>query len=281
MRILISGGNGQLARAFRGVLPADSIVFAPDRRELDVSSYTMVENYFARSRPGLVIHTAALTDVDRCEKEPGLAMLVNGRGSRNIAFACQRFNAEMVHVSTNFIFNGKGKEPYREDALPDPVNIYGYSKLLAEFFVKELLKRYYIIRTSWLYGEGEDNFVKNMIRLARQRELLCIVDDQWAVPTYTADLAEGILRLTASKNYGIYNMTNKGHCSRYQWVEEIVRISGIDVEIKAVSSDYFPVSAARPAFAVLSNDLLEQKTGFRLRNWGEALEEYYKKSGNI
>lgn len=281
MKILISGGNGQLARAVRGALPADCSVFTPDRRELDVSSFSVVEDYFARVRPELVIHTAALTDVDRCEKEPGLALLVNARGSRNIALACQGFNAEMVHISTNFIFNGKSKDFYREDSLPDPINIYGYSKLLAEFFVKELLKNYYIVRTSWLYGEGEDNFVKRMIELACQRKLLCIVDDQWAAPSYTVDLAEGILRLAASKKYGIYNMTNKGYCSRFQWVKEIIRISEIDVELKAVSSDYFPTPAVRPAFTVLSNDLLEQKIGFRLRSWEEALKEYCQRCGNI
>ncbi|MTI59247.1 MAG: dTDP-4-dehydrorhamnose reductase [Firmicutes bacterium] len=281
MKILISGGNGQLARAVKGALPTDCSVFTPDRKELDVSSFSLVEDYFARVRPELVIHTAALTDVDRCEKEPGLALLVNARGSRNIALACQGFNAEMVHISTNFIFNGKDKIFYREDFLPDPINIYGYSKLLAEFFVKELLKNYYIVRTSWLYGEGEDNFVKRMLGLARQKKLLCVVDDQWAAPTYTVDLAEGILSLAASKKYGIYNMTNQGYCSRFQWVEEIIRISGIDVELKAVSSDYFPAPAVRPAFTVLSNDLLEQKIGFRLRSWEEALKEYCQRSGNI
>lgn len=281
MRILISGGDGQLARAIRGAIPPDCGVFTPGRRKLDVSSYSMVEDYFVRIRPELVINTAALTDVDRCEKEPGLALLVNARGTRNVALVCQRFNTEMVHISTNFIFNGKGKNLYREDSLPDPINIYGYSKLLAEFFVKELLKNYYIVRTSWLYGEGKDNFVKRIIGLARQRKQLCVVDDQWAAPTYTADLAEGILRLVASKKYGVYNMTNKGYCSRFQWVKEIVRISGIDVKLKAVSSDYFPTPAARPAFTVLSNDLLEKKLGFRLCSWEKALKEYCQRSGNI
>ncbi len=276
MRILITGGKGQAGFALTKILSRDHQITAPGRDELDVTDLIQVERFVLDISPDLIIHCGALTDVDRCELEPDLAFRVNADGTRNMAAVSLMSGAKLVYISTNFVFDGSKREPYREEDFTSPVNIYGFSKLKGEKFVKDILERYFIVRTSWLYGGGSGNFVKKITALIEKRQKLQIVDDQIATPTFVQDLARAIGKLIKTDLYGTYHITNKGCCSRFEWVAEITKLLELDVELEAVKSDFFSNPARRPESAVLSNRLLKEKTGLELRSWQEALKEHAK-----
>ena len=224
MRIAITGARGQLGKALQEVLRAEEII-PLNRPDYDVTKPQVIPA-IAELSPEVVIHTAAMTDVDGCARDPDRAYLVNALGTQNVALACQRCSAAMVYVSTNEVFDGAKGEPYLEFDRPNPINAYGRSKLAGELFVQTLLDRFYIVRTSWLYARGGQNFVTKIIRAADEWGRLRVVTDEVGSPTYAPDLAQAIAKLIRTGHYGVYHLTNEGACSRYDFAVRILELSG-------------------------------------------------------
>jgi dTDP-4-dehydrorhamnose reductase len=273
-------------------------VLALDLPELNVTDADAVERAIGQAKPDLVIHAAALTDTSLCEEDPALAMRVNAQGSLHVAEACRRVDATMVYVSTNEVFDGARSEPYGESDEPRPINAYGRSKLEGERFVRETLPRHYVVRTSWLYAEGGDNFPAKILRLAfalgesasggqerpalrTGRRELAMVTDEVATPTWARDLAPAIIRLAGQPAYGIYHLTNAGWCSRYEWAAEVLRLAGppwADVTLRPITSAEYAGGPPKPPFSALRNEAAA-RLGITLRPWQEALGEYFRQEG--
>ncbi len=277
MRVLITGGQGQLGRALQFAL-AEHEVSAPGHAELDVTDPAQVRRVVEQFRPELVVHAAAWTDTAGCESEPERALLVNGEGTRIVAEACARAGAAMLYFSTNEVFDGETAEPYREEHEPNPINAYGRSKLEGERYVQSLLERYYVVRTSWLYGSGRVSFPEKIVQAARERGRLQLVTDEVASPTWTVDLAGAIARLVREPAWGVYHVTNDGHCSRLEWAKEILRVAGLDnVRVEATTQSEFGAPYRKAAFSALAN-VNAASLGVELRPWQEALEEHLRRA---
>jgi dTDP-4-dehydrorhamnose reductase len=273
MRIVITGCRGQLGTALQAILNSEELLCL-DLPECDVTDPLCVIDTVVEFRPDVVIHAAAMTDVDGCERDPELAYRVNVLGTQNIALACGRCGAAMVHISTNDIFDGKLGRPYYEWDTPTPQSVYARSKAAAEFYVRTLLHRFYIVRTAWLYARGGNNFVTKIISAADRLGALKVVTDEVSAPTYAPDLAQAIARLLRTDYYGIFHLTNSGFCSRYDWASKILALSGRDhVPIEPITSDQWQRVAPPPLFAPLVN-FSGAALGITLRPWAEALEEY-------
>ncbi|HYE77486.1 MAG TPA: dTDP-4-dehydrorhamnose reductase, partial [bacterium] len=275
-KILITGANGQLGHDLTEILKKDYNVMAVSRNEMDVQKPEEVIATFTLFEPNIVIHPAAYTKVDACEEDPEKAFRVNAMGTQNLALACEEFGSLMVYISTDYVFDGTKGSPYREYDRPNPINVYGESKLMGEEYVKQLLVRHFIIRTSWLVGKKGGNFVKSIVRLAREREELTVVDDQFGRPTFTNDLASAIRQLIETPYYGLYHVTNQGETNWFQFAEEIVRLAGLSSRtlVRPQRSTELNRPAKRPAYSVL-DDFIWRVRGFRpMRDWKEALGEY-------
>ncbi len=277
MRILITGGRGQLGRALQAAM-ADHEVLALDLPEMDVTDPEAVRRALDELRPELVIHAAAWTDTAGCESDPERALLVNGEGSRHVAEACARAGAAILYVSTNEVFDGETAEPYGEEDEPNPINAYARSKLAGERHLQSDTERYYIVRTAWLYGAGSVSFPEKVLEAAAEARSLKGVTDEIASPTWTADLAAGIAALVRVAPFGIYHLTNSGYCSRLEWVQEILRLAGLgDVTVEPTSQREFGAPYRKPAFSALAN-VNAAGLGIELRPWREALEEHLRRS---
>ena len=277
MRVLITGGKGQLGRALEKSLGQHQ-VWLLDLPEMDITDARVVRRYFDEIGPELVIHAAAWTDTAGCEAEPDRALLVNGEGSRNVAEACARAGAVMLYVGTNEVFDGETTEPYREDDRPNPINAYGRSKLEGERYVQSILERHYVVRTSWLYGLGRVSFPEKIAQAAAKAETLKGVTDEIASPTLTADLAAGIAALVRGAPYGTYHLTNGGHCSRLEWAREVLRIRGLtNVRVEPATQEEFGAPYRKPVFSALSLEKAA-RLGIEMRPWQEALREYLQLS---
>ncbi|AGB42121.1 dTDP-4-dehydrorhamnose reductase [Halobacteroides halobius DSM 5150] len=274
MKILITGGKGQLGLDLKKLLDKEHEVYAWDIDELDITQGEEVINKIAGLNPEIIIHAAAYTDVDGCEENMNLAYQVNAYGTRNVAVACQECNARLVYISTDFVFDGTKDKPYIEFDQANPLNIYGESKLAGEEFVKNLLNRYYIVRTAWLYGEDGNNFIKTMLELAKKKESLDVVNDQVGSPTYTRDLSQAIQELITTDLYGIYHVSNSGESSWYQFARKIFEYTETEIEVNPVTSQEFTRLATRPKYSVMQNYSLEQGLDYKMRNWEEALKDY-------
>ena len=275
-KILITGANGQLGHDLTEILKKDYNVMAVSRHEMDVVKPEEVVATFTLFEPNIVIHPAAYTKVDACEENPDKAFLVNAMGTQNLALACEEYGALMVYISTDYVFDGTKGKPYREYDKTNPINVYGESKLLGEEYVKQLLVRHFIIRTSWLVGKRGGNFVKTIVRLAQERTELSVVDDQLGRPTFTGDLAHAIRQLIETPYYGLYHVTNQGETNWFQFAQEIVRLAGYAdrVTVKPQASTELARPAARPAYSVL-DDFIWRVRGFAaMRDWKVALAEY-------
>jgi len=277
MRVLITGGRGQLGRALQESL-AQHQVSALDLPEMDVTDPEVVRRAFDELRPELVIHAAAWTDTAGCESDPDQALLVNGGGTRIVAEACARAGPVMLYVSTNEVFDGETAEPYREEDEPNPINAYGLSKQEGERHMQSILERYYIDRTACLYGAGRVSFPEKVLQAEAEARSLKGVTDEIASPTWTADLAAGIAALVPGAPFGIYHLTNSGYCSRLEWVQEILRLAGLgDVTVEPTSQREFGAPYRKPAFTALAN-VNAAGLGIELRPWQEALEEHLRRS---
>lgn len=275
-KILITGANGQLGHDLTEILKKDYNVMAVSRHEMDVVKPDEVVATFTLFEPNIVIHPAAYTKVDACEEDPEKAFLVNAMGTQNLALACEEFGSLMVYISTDYVFDGTKGTPYREYDHPHPINVYGESKLLGEEYVKQLLIRHFIIRTSWLVGKRGSNFVKTIANLARERKELSVVNDQFGRPTFTSDLAAAIRQLIETPYYGLYHVTNQGATSWFEFAEEILRQTGqlSGMTLKPQGSAELDRPAKRPSYSVL-DDFIWRVRGFApMRDWKVALAEY-------
>lgn len=269
MKILVTGAGGQLGRELATLLPERSHeVVAPAHEELDVSDGASVDRAVAHHSPDLVVNAAAYTDVDGCETEADTAYAVNALGPRNLAQACESVGCELLHVGTNYVFDGHREEPYAPYDLPNPESVYAKTKLAGEEYVRHLSTRWYVVRTAGVYGEGH-NFVRTMLRVGRERDSLKVKADEYIAPTYARDLAGGIAEIIEGGRYGTYHVTNSGSCSWYEFAVEIFRLAGIEVEVSPVPGSEYPLPAPRPANGVLSSI---GSPG--LRHWSEALRDY-------
>lgn len=275
MRVLVTGGRGQLGRALQKSL-AQHQVSLLDLPEMDITKDDVVQRYFNELTPDLVIHAAAWTDTAGCEADPEQALLVNGEGSRIVAEACARSGAAMVYISSNEVFDGEKREPYGEDDPPNPINAYGRSKLAGERHVESALERHYIVRTAWLYGAGRVSFPEKVLEAAARDGSLKGVTDEVASPTWTADLAAGIAVLAQKAASGTYHLTNSGHCSRFEWVQEILRMRGLsDLPVEPATLEEFGAPYHKPVFSVLSLDKA-RRTGIEMPSWQDALARYLR-----
>ena len=272
MRIFITGCKGQLGRALYAAL-SDHTLSGCDLPELDITDRQAIGAAVADFGPDVVLHTAAWTDVDGCARDPEQAYRANALGTQNVALACAASNAAMLYVSTNEVFDGAAMEPYREWDAPRPINPYARSKAAGEWFVRHLLRRFYIVRTAWLYAPGGHNFSNphRIIQLADEHGALKVVTDEVGNPTYALDLAAAIAALIKTGAYGIYHLVNTGHCSRYDYVRQVLRIGGREhIPVEPITLDDFPRASIPPRFAPLANTAAAA-LGITLRPWQEAL----------
>jgi dTDP-4-dehydrorhamnose reductase len=280
MRILLTGHKGQLGRTLLPLLEdAGHTVTGADLPERDITDRGGFLALARAVRPDLILHPAALTDVDRCAREPALAYRVNGMGTQNVALTAAEVGAELLTVSTNEVFDGSASTPYHEWDARHPINPYGRSKLAAEWYTQYLLNRFYIVRTAWLYAAGGSNFPHKMIRLADKHGALKVVTDEVGNPTYVVDLARAIVQLIETHAYGIYHFVNTGVASRYDFAEEILRLSGrANVPLEPITSDYFERDSAPPPYAPLANTA-GAALGIELRPWQDAVAEFLTETG--
>ncbi len=277
MRIFITGHLGQLGTALRTAL-ADHQVEGASFPAWDMTDWQQVMDRFSAFRPDVVIHTAALTDVDYCAQNPQEAVRVNGVGTYNVAVGCRAVDAWLVAISTNEVFDGRAARPYQEYDLRNPINPYGYSKFVAEQVVERYAPRYMLVRTAWLFAPGGSNFIHKILARARSGEPLKVVTDEVGSPTYVTDLAEAIARLIALERPGIYHLVNAGECSRYDLARAILRLSGLDdVPVKPISLADFPRPSTPPPYTPLANTFAAA-AGVTLRPWEEALAAYLTES---
>ena len=275
MRTLITGGRGQLGRSLEDALSQHQ-VSALGHEELDITDSEAVARALDKLRPELVIHAAAWTDTAGCEADPERSLLINGEGSGVVAEGCARAGAAMVYISSNEVFDGTGREPYREDDAPNPINAYGRSKLAGERHVRSALERHYIVRTSWLYGVGRVSFPEKVLQMAAKTDQLKGVADEIASPTWTVDLATGIAALIRGSPFGIYHLTNSGHCSRLEWAQEVLRLRGLsDVPVEPATQEEFGAPYRKPVFSALSLEKA-RRLGIEMPPWRDALERYLR-----
>lgn len=287
-KILVTGSNGQLGRAVyeyykdntdieiirTDVFDADGI------RALDITNSSEVMNMVSDIKPYAIINCAAHTAVDLCETDVDNAYKINAIGPRNLSIAASVCDAKIVHISTDYVFAGDGTRPYIEFDETNPQGMYGKTKLEGENFVKSFANKYFIIRTAWLYGDGK-NFVKTMLRLSENYDVVSVVCDQVGSPTSTKTLVEIIDNLLFTDNYGVYHGTCEGMCSWAEFAEEIFRLAGKSTRVKHITSEEYekqhPESAKRPGYSVLDNYMLRLNTGYIAEDWRVAIEEYMKK----
>ena len=278
MKIVITGARGQLGTELINQLKyIEGIDVIPtDRDELNIIDINSVNEFLLNNKPNVVINCAAHTAVDLCETDVENAYKINAVGPRNLAIVCEKIGAKLVQVSTDYVFDGNGTRPYREDDKTCPNSIYGTSKLKGENFVREFCSKYFIVRTAWLYGEG-NNFVRTMLKLAETNKELNVVNDQFGSPTSTVDLAKAIIDLMTTEHYGVYHGTCEGQCSWYDLAKKIFEIKNIDIKVNPVTSEEFKRPAPRPAYSVLDNFMLKLVGLNSFRNWEESLKEYLDK----
>ena len=272
------GSKGMLGKDLMGVLPSsfpDDEVIGWDIEDIDIQKEEDTATQIEKLQPHIVIHVAAYTDVDGCELDEEKAFAVNAEGTKHITLAASRCRAKVVYLSTDYIFDGNKREPYLENDLPSPLNVYGRSKLKGEQYIQEWMKDALIIRTQWLYGSYGKNFVTSILQQATEKKVLSIVNDQVGSPTYTADLAKAISILIGVGARGIFHVANSDLCTWYIFGQAILKLSGLDrVRVIPISSKEFGRPAVRPSYSVLDCQKLKKETGLTLRPWTEALKNY-------
>ena len=275
MKILVTGANGQLGHDILLNLAARGIDSIPaDIKEFDITQANATEQFITAHQPDAVIHCAAYTAVDKAEDDVELCRLINVTGTENIARACKKANSKMVYISTDYVFPGTGDIPYGTSAQTGPLSIYGKTKLEGEITVQQLLTRYFIVRTSWVFGKNGNNFVKAMLRLGKEREVVNVVSDQIGSPTYTVDLARLLVDMVLSEQYGIYHATNEGFCSWAEFAAEIFRQVDFSTHVNPVSSREYLSKAERPMNSRLSKKSLDFAGFDRLPPWEDALKRF-------
>ena len=285
-KILVTGCNGQLGRAIRKEYAASDVEFInTDVVEgegvvsLDITDVDAVLKLVRAEKPDVIINCAAHTNVDKCEEQWDLAYKINAIGPRNLSIAATEVDAKMIHVSTDYVFEGNGTRPYTEFDAPNPVSAYGKTKLEGENFVKEFAKKHFILRTAWLYGDGK-NFVKTMLALAENHDELNVVCDQVGTPTSAVELAKMIHYLEGTENYGTFHATCEGDTNWEDFAEAIFKRAGKNVKVNHVTSKQYkemnPASANRPAYSILEDYMIKLTSDFVMADWQDALDVYMK-----
>ncbi|SHK51807.1 dTDP-4-dehydrorhamnose reductase [Desulforamulus aeronauticus] len=274
MNILIVGAHGMLGKDLAETLKTKHTLLLSSRNNLDITDLKSCRDYISQAKPDLIINCAAYTQVDKCEEEIELAYKVNALGPRNLAVISNEQNIPLVQISTDYVFDGTKGTNYLEDDTKNPLSIYGKSKSLAEDYIMALLNKFYIIRTSWLFGEHGNNFIKTMLQIGKTRDSLAVVNDQFGSPTYTRDLAQAIADLIEETRYGIYHITNSGYTNWYEYTKDIFTLSGYNVTVRPISTEEFNRPAPRPKYSVLNNRLWQLEGFTPLRPYQEAVKEY-------
>ena len=276
MKILITGSNGLLGHELASILKDHSLILL-SHSQLDISDSNSINKIIDSSSPDILINSAAYTQVDLCESNYALAFASNATGPKNLAIKCKQLGIPLIHISTDYVFEGNEKKnsPLNEDNKLGPKTVYGKTKLEGEKLVMENCHKYFILRTAWLYGEGK-NFVKTMINLSKKNKELKVVNDQIGSPTYAKDLAKAIKEIIDKKSdkYGIYHVTNKGEVSWYEFAKKIFELKKIEIKVNPCTSEEFPRPAPRPHYSVLNNQKWINAGFTPLRNYEEALNEY-------
>lgn len=273
---MVTGCDGQLGVDLIKVLSGRHEVIGSDIKDWDITDLRVALKKIEKAKPDFLINAAAYTDVDGCELNPDLAYQVNTLGAHNLALGCFKVDAVMLHISTDFIFDGRKGSPYLEFDFPNPLSVYGKSKFASEQWIASTLSKLFIVRTAWLYGWHGKNFVKTILRLAEEREELKVVDDQIGSPTFSKDLAQKISELIETEAYGIYHITNSGKCSWYQFAQEILELAGKkNIKVAPITSKELSRPAPRPALSVLRNYCLQQRGFSLLRDYHDALSEFF------
>lgn len=274
MKVLVTGANGQLGYDVVKELQKQNIeCFGATRKDFDIIDFEATRNFIINYSPDAVIHCAAYTAVDKAEDEKEQCYLVNFEATENIARICKKINAKLLYISTDYVFDGTKEGFYEVDDLPNPINVYGKSKLLGEQAVQNLLEKYFIVRISWVFGEHGNNFVKTMLKLGKERKEINVVADQYGSPTYTADLAPLLVEMIKTDCYGIYHVTNEGICSWAELAEEIFKVSRMNVKVNHITTTEYFTKAKRPLNSRLSKRKID-KIFYKLFAWQEALKLY-------
>ena len=281
MVVLVTGANGQLGQAIEfisGNYPEINFVFC-DSSELDITNKENCREVFIKYKPNFCINTAAYTAVDKAESEPQKAHLINVIGPTNLAETCKEYGSILLHISTDFIFDGNQTKSYIEIDTPNPSSVYGQTKLDGEKAIQDILKQHFIIRTSWIYSQFGNNFMKTMLRLASERESLSVVNDQTGTPTNAVDLAEVLIKIISSNsqlltsNFGIYNFSNEGHCSWYDFAKKIFEINNIKIDLIPIPTSSYPTPAKRPIQSVLDKTKIKSVFCVIIDCWDESLKK--------
>jgi dTDP-4-dehydrorhamnose reductase len=291
MVVLVTGANGQLGQSIQiiaGNYPDIQFIFCSSS-DLDITNKDNCEKVFSQSKPDFCINAAAYTAVDKAETEPEKAHSINVIGAKNLAEICKEFDTILLHISTDFVFNGNKSFPYTEEDATNPQSVYGQTKLDGEKAIREVLDNYFIIRTSWVYSQFGNNFMKTILRLAKERTSLSIVSDQIGTPTNAVDLAEAILEIVESQKsktkkettntqhptpntqFGIYNFSNDVECSWYDFAKKIVEINNINIDLQPIPTTSYPTPAQRPKYSVLDKSKIKIVFGIEIKSWEESL----------
>ncbi|NCC87470.1 MAG: dTDP-4-dehydrorhamnose reductase [Clostridia bacterium] len=275
MKVLITGVGGQLGVDIFNELNSRGIeCVGTDTCDFDLTNEEQTVAFIKQLSPTAVVHCAAYTAVDNAQDEQEICMLVNAKGSENIAKACAQIDAKLLYISTDYVFDGNGTEPFEIDSKTQPLNVYGLSKLGGEKAVMQYCKNSFVLRTSWVFGKNGKNFVKSIIRIASQNDKISVVNDQIGSPTYTKDLAMLICDMINTSKYGIYHATNEGYCSFADFAEEIVKSCGYKTEVVLITSEELGAKAQRPKNSRLSKKSLDNAGFSRLPVWQDALSRY-------
>lgn len=280
MKLLVTGANGQLSRCLSDLAKSTDWdwIFAT-RQQFDLANSSAVKAFINTNQPDIIINTAAYTKVDQAEEESNLAFEVNQQGVENLVNAVEDNQARIIHISTDYVFEGQGTNPYEEGDAVNPQSVYGSSKAAGEkIIIDKIYNRSYILRTSWLYSEYGQNFVKTMLRLGSERKDINVVNDQMGMPTYAGDLAQGIIRMietieTGNAPFGIYHFANKNITSWFHFATEVMKLAGLECVVHPIPTSQFPTLAKRPVFSALNTDKFESIFNFAIRNWEDALQE--------
>lgn len=282
INVLVTGSNGQLATCLKSLEEGyNELNFIyTDYLDLDITKPKALRNFFkSYSSIDYCINCAAYTAVDNAEKEEKLADQINSEGAGNLSQVCKENNTTLIHVSTDFVFDGKNNQPYVEEDLTNPLSVYGKTKLDGELVIRNNSSKYFIIRTSWLYSEHKKNFMKTMLELAKNKKELGIISDQIGTPTYALDLANTILNIVNSQNkeYGVYHYSNEGVASWYDFAKAIFEINNIEVKVKPIKTEAYPTPAKRPHYSVLDKTKIKNNFDVEIPYWRDSLIVALKK----
>lgn len=277
MVVVVTGASGQLGQSLRFIAPNHPKIDFRfyNSSELNITDLENCKNIFSETKPDFCINTAAYTAVDKAESEPEKAYSINVAGAENLAKVCKEFNTVLLHVSTDFVFDGKALKPYTEEEIPNPTGVYGQTKLDGEKAIQQIWEKHFIIRTSWVYSQFGNNFMKTMLRLGGERDSLSVVNDQVGTPTNAVDLAEVLVKMLIknSDQYGIYNFSNEGQCSWYDFAKKIFEINKIEINLQAIPTTSYPTPAKRPAFSVLDKSKIKNVLEVKVDEWEESLRK--------